>query len=148
MIKIVKGDLLQAEEDIIGHRVNCEFTMDSGIAERIKNKYPDVYAGYKSLEANYKNNVWIMGKVHISDSEDGKTIANLFIQESKGYDGNQYTEIKSLKEALVRVKDIAKKNELSIALPLYIGGSDVTKTVFIASKIFEDYEVTFYLEDE
>ncbi|WP_396136111.1 hypothetical protein [Brevibacillus brevis] len=32
-VKIVNGDLLQATEDIIGHQVNCQCVMGSGVAK-------------------------------------------------------------------------------------------------------------------
>jgi O-acetyl-ADP-ribose deacetylase (regulator of RNase III) len=37
MIKIVKGDLLSVNRGIIGHQVNCQGKMGSGVANKVKN---------------------------------------------------------------------------------------------------------------
>ena len=57
MIKIVKGNLLDATEDIIAHQVNCMGVMGSGLAKQIRNKYPEVYANYKDYLKNYKGKI-------------------------------------------------------------------------------------------
>ena len=49
MIKIVDGDLLQANIPLIAHQTNCLGVMGAGIAKAIKNKWPDVYTQYKDL---------------------------------------------------------------------------------------------------
>lgn len=55
MIKIVKGDILQASEDIIGHQVNCQGVMGAGLAKQIRNKYPHVYDEYRKLCSSTEN---------------------------------------------------------------------------------------------
>ena len=49
MIKIIEGNILNAEEDIICHQVNCRGKMGSGLAKQIRDKYPDVYKEYVDL---------------------------------------------------------------------------------------------------
>ena len=46
MIKIVDGDLLQANVPLIAHQTNCLGVMGAGIARSIKNKWTDVYTQY------------------------------------------------------------------------------------------------------
>jgi len=50
-IEIIDGDLLDAFEkgdvNIIGHVVNCQGVMGSGIAKLIKQKYPTVFEDYQ-----------------------------------------------------------------------------------------------------
>ena len=36
MIKIIDGDLLNSEADIICHQVNCQGKMNSGVAKQIR----------------------------------------------------------------------------------------------------------------
>lgn len=36
MVEIVRGDITQAKEDIIGHLVSCKGVMGGGIAKQIK----------------------------------------------------------------------------------------------------------------
>ncbi|WP_370956757.1 hypothetical protein AB3239_10910 [Bacillus subtilis] len=49
MIKIVKGNILDASEDIIVQQVNCKGVMGAGLAKAILNKYPNVKKEYQSL---------------------------------------------------------------------------------------------------
>ena len=46
MIKVVKGNLLDATEAIIAHQVNCQKKMNSGVAKAIREKYPIVFDIY------------------------------------------------------------------------------------------------------
>lgn len=47
-IQIVNGDLLEANEDILGHQVNCQGVMGSGIAKILRDRYPNLYPEYKN----------------------------------------------------------------------------------------------------
>lgn len=53
MIKIIEGNLLEASEDIIGHQVNCQSVMGSGIAKSIRDKYSELYPSYKQFCQNH-----------------------------------------------------------------------------------------------
>lgn len=46
-VKIYKGDLLDAPVDFLFHITNCMGAMGAGIARKIKDKWPKVYAEYK-----------------------------------------------------------------------------------------------------
>ena len=46
MIRVVKGNLLDAREIVIAHQVNCQKKMNSGVAKAIREKYPEVYEKY------------------------------------------------------------------------------------------------------
>lgn len=52
-VKIVTGCLLDAfdkgEVDVIGHVVNCQGVMGSGIARSIRERYPQAHRAYKEL---------------------------------------------------------------------------------------------------
>jgi O-acetyl-ADP-ribose deacetylase (regulator of RNase III) len=50
-VQIIKGNLLDAfdkgEVNVIGHIVNCQGVMGSGIAKSIKERYPQVFNEYR-----------------------------------------------------------------------------------------------------
>ena len=52
-IQIIQGDLLEAfdkgEVDVIGHVVNCQGVMGSGIARSIRERYSQAHRAYKEL---------------------------------------------------------------------------------------------------
>ena len=50
MIKVVKGNLLDATEAIIAHQVNCQKKMNSGVAKAIREKYPIVFDIYQETK--------------------------------------------------------------------------------------------------
>ena len=49
MINIVKGNILNATEDIICQQVNCKGVMGAGLAKQIKEKYPEVFESYSEF---------------------------------------------------------------------------------------------------
>jgi O-acetyl-ADP-ribose deacetylase (regulator of RNase III) len=51
-IHIIQGDLLQAPEEIIGHQVNCQAVMGSGIARALRDTYGNLYPAYKKFCEN------------------------------------------------------------------------------------------------
>lgn len=67
MIKTVEGNILDAEEDIICHQVNCKGVMGAGLAKQIKSKYPNVYKDYKRLCAEQGDD--LLSSVQISSQQ-------------------------------------------------------------------------------
>lgn len=154
MIKIVKGDLLQATENIIGHQVNCQNKMNSGVAKSIREKYPLAFEKFsKSSEIFIRTGRQeeLFGKTQIIKVEKEKFVANLFGQFEYGYDGKKYTDESKLYEALKKLREVAQQENLSVALPYGIGcvrgGGDWDIVEEYISKAFEGYEVTLYKLD-
>lgn len=151
IIKIIHGDLLEAEEDIIVHQVNCQGVMGSGVALQIKNKYPNVYNDYIRYTKNRKGDKSLLGQVLISmhkTEKECKYIAHLFGQLNYGYGGKRYTSYDALYDGLVFIKIKAKEHNKSVALPYKIGsdrgGADWDIVHKMIEKVFEDYEVSIY----
>lgn len=109
---------------------------------------------YKYLEENYRlyckewGNAYsnLMGDVYIYISD--KIIANMFSQKA-----NFNTDYYNMKYALERIREFAKNNNYTIAMPYGIGcgiaNGDWNKVYKIIEKVFEDYSVTLYkLEGE
>ena len=154
MIKIVKGDILQAKENLICHQVNCQGVMNSGIAKSIRQKFPKVYKSYKNtvnkyIEENNINN--LLGRVVGVDIGDNKWVVNMFGQFTYGYDNRQYTRTEALFECFKEVRKIAEKNNLSVAIPhgvgCGLGGADWEQVENLLLIAFDGYEVTLYKLD-
>lgn len=151
MIKIVKGDLLEAKEDIIGHQVNCQMKMNSGVAKSIREAHPLAFLRYmKMCENNGALGLptsEMLGECQFTKSND-KIIANLFGQNFYGYDKKKYTDEEALFSAFKRLREYAENFELSVALPYmigcYRGGADWKIVEEYLLKAFDGYEVTLY----
>ena len=46
---VVSGNLLEIEEGIICHQVNCQGVMGAGVAKTIASRYPQVLSAYREL---------------------------------------------------------------------------------------------------
>ena len=150
MIKIIDGNLLNAQEDILGHQVNALGAMGSGVAKFIKGKYSEAFYEYKKL-CNKKDPSELLGMCQIIECHDGKKVANLFGQAAYGYGRNQYTDISALRKALEILKSEAKLNGYSVALPYKVGscrgGAKWEDVYSIIENVFHDYDVSLYRLD-
>src|ERR1017187_9856457 len=77
MIKYVKGDLLDATQNLIAHSCNMQGVMGSGVAKAIKDKYPSAFASYRSLLYHGEAK---LGEYCIAKNED-KIIINILGQD-------------------------------------------------------------------
>ena len=151
MIKIVKGDLMQATENIIGHQVNCQGVMGSGVAKSVKEKFPKAFERYKGFVDLHKKNDMIdslLGEVLYVRINDDKWVANMYGQFNYGYDGGKYTNTNALYSCFKDLRKNAEKHGLSVALPYmigcYRGGADWKEVENLLLKAFDGYEVTLY----
>lgn len=138
MVKIINGDLFDSKANIIAHQVNCQGVMGSGVALQVKQKYPNVYEGYKRI-CNGK----MLGKIQLIPINSHKQmICNIFGQDSCGYDGRQYTSIEALSQCFRELAYFATKNKYTIAMPYGIGcvrgGADWNKVYQMIEDIFVD----------
>lgn len=113
MVKIVNGNILNCNEDIIVHQVNVQGIMGGGVARQLANRYINLekeYSEYcKALDNDYK---YLKGKVFFCEVNDNKTICNMFSQKE-----NFDTDYEAMKKALTYIKAWAENNDLSIAIP-------------------------------
>jgi O-acetyl-ADP-ribose deacetylase (regulator of RNase III) len=145
MIKIIKGNILNANEDIICQQVNCKGVMGSGLALQILKKYPEVYGQYKNFCDKYR---WgLLGSVCFVNTKD-KIIACLFGQNDYGRSKRVYTDYCALEKSLTNTKIYAQKENLSIALPHEIGcglaNGDWNVVLDIITRVFDDMDVSIY----
>lgn len=143
-VKVVKGNLLYSNCDIIGHQVNCKGVMGAGVAKQLVNMYPGLLSGYrKSLNSLPRP----LGNVYMHQ-ENGKLIANIFGQDSYGRYG-LHTNYDALTDGLVKLHSFAKKHGYTIGLPYGIGcglaGGDWKIVEKIINSIFGSSNVSCYL---
>jgi len=86
-----KGNLLEADEDIIGHGCNCMGSMGAGVAKQIKEVYPKAYEEYKKITPDKK----LLGEMQIVHINEDRIVLNLFTQvfygrKHKKFDYNNF----------------------------------------------------------
>ncbi len=148
-VRTVTGDLFQAAEPIIGHQVNCQGVMGSGVAKEMKRLYPEVFAAYAQM-CGEKEKQGLLGLCQLVPLEDGRGryAANLFGQLTYGRGGKKYTDDDALRKAFIRLSEFAKQHQLTVALPYKIGcdrgGGDWDTVLGMINDIFADVEVVLY----
>lgn len=151
--RLVDGDLLDADTDIIAHQVNCKGVMGSGVAKAIKNKHPEVYNAYKNtVESHNYYSVSPLGKIKAVDVNPGldkkyKKVVNMFSQDGYGYGGKQYTDIDALKKCLEEINN--NFSGQSVAFPWLVGcvrgGANWDEVLpLICNTLTDVKEIVFY----
>lgn len=136
-MKIIKGDLLLSDVDIILHQVNLQGVMGAGIAYQIAKTYPNVEKEYRQF------NKAVLGEVCFVETNK-YVVGNVYSQNS-----NFTTNYQALKEALEKVNEYMKKNNLkSVGIPYGYGCGIASGDWNIVSKIFEQvlgkYDLRIY----
>jgi len=137
-----QGNLLDCEEDIIVHGVNCQGKMGRGVAKAIRDKWPvvyDYYAAYFTEGANPE----MLGKIVIAPIGFGKYVINAFTQNGHGRNNIivyvDYNAVRScfvdLTQAILRSKFADK--EVGVAMPK-IGAGLANGDWEIISSIIEE----------
>ncbi len=146
MIKVVVGNIVFAKETILAHQVNCKGVMGSGVARTLREKYPEIFLGYHEYCVKY--GAHNLGNINIVKCHDGHIVVNIFGQNDYGYDGKAYTVTSALKDGLLKLRDYAKINNLSVAIPYKIGcgrgGGDWSEIMNFISANFQDVDLTIY----
>ena len=149
-VKVIKGDLLKAEEDIIIHQVNCQGAYGAGLAKQIAQKYPETKKEYVRY-CNINNKKDLLGDCLFTKTDDF-IIANLFGQYNYGRYGSFYkkysrqTDYKAFAKGLKIIKDTYPNK--SIAIPYKIGCGlangnwDKIKEIF--NLVFPEKEIIVY----
>ena len=150
MIKVVKGNLLDATETIIAHQVNCQKKMNSGVAKAIREKYPNVYEEYLNTKPQLGQSTFIF----VYDDNGEKIITNMYAQNTYGYDGKQYTDYDAFRSCCKSIVEECKfekeycNNIYDVAMPYKIasdrGGADWDKIMDILLEELTDVDLTLY----
>lgn len=143
MVKIKTGDLLDAQETIIAHQVNC-FGAAGGLAAAVFDKYPVAESDYMQMVQRTKP--WgILGFAQLTGQQkDGHIICNLFGQYQPGADYRP----DALEKALEILGAMAKEMGWSVALPYKlscgIAGGDWDEVQQIIERTMRDVECVIY----
>lgn len=117
MIEIVKGDILESQENIIVHQVNCMGVMGGGLAKQIREKWLVAYAEYKMCCSSE-----CIGTTQIVYVGENKIVANVFGQLDYGNNPHRiYTNYKAVESALRQLLRYAKQKQYTIAIPYGLG---------------------------
>jgi O-acetyl-ADP-ribose deacetylase (regulator of RNase III) len=126
MLHYIKGDLLEVKNGIIGHGVNCQGVMGSGLALGIKNKYPSVYEAYRRVVQQSHNKESLLGTVQVvSTLPDGVydpkgdtvLVANIFTQNKYGKDGKRYLDYEALYVGFEKLYKRSVLYDLPLCIP-------------------------------
>lgn len=123
MVTYIKKDITTVEAGIVGHGVNCQGRMGSGVALAIKNKWPEVYKKYMTLSPKLAP----LGKVQFVSISDDLHIANMFTQDNYGYDGARYASVDAIRMSMNRVCFTASLMNMDVYIPKIgsgLGGLD------------------------
>lgn len=151
-VRIVQGDILDAEENIIVHQVNCFGAFGSGLAGQIAEKWPGCKKKYQLMtESFYDHREALLGNVCWWNMDKDRWIANVYGQYRFGRSKTVYTDYDALEKGLEKVEEFASINDFSVAIPHGIGcglgGGDWEGVVLpMILDIFEksDVEVKIY----
>lgn len=157
MIKIIDGDLLTSNTDIIAHQVNCNGVFNSGVAKSVREHDYGVYRDYLEF-CKERTPSSLLGTVRYFQSNiDAKIYASLFAQDAYGYD-KQYTDIIALEKCFMDLRQYADLYEemyhrkLSIAMPYKIGcvcgGANWEEVHKMIENIFYDCNVELWRLDK
>jgi len=119
-----EGNIFDTEAPVIGHGVNVQGAMDSGLAATVKEQYPSVFENYKQV-CEFGGLVGGTALLLEADeSEDGLMIANIASQIEPGPNA----ELKLLEDGLYdTVEQMRDMGVFHLALPKIgagIGGLD------------------------
>ena len=157
MIQIKDGNILEQDLFLLGHIVNCQAVMGSGVALGIKQQYPKAFADY--IEFAHKTPApQRMGQVNFSAQQNGGAmyIANMHAQFNYGY-GQRHLNYEAFYKCLEQIRDFCKKNEnvtdvakYGIGFPYKIGSDRAGGDWEIVAKMIErvffecEYPVIFW----
>lgn len=126
-MRIVNGNILDSEANLIVQQVNCVGAMGKGLADQIARRYPVVKETYlrfhEEWDYQYGGHA-LLGHVLYVQVDAHQAVANVFGQEnirSSKWDRQVYTDRHALKEGLLQVRSLAEAFDLSVAIPTHIG---------------------------
>lgn len=122
-------DILDIEEGIIAHQVNCQRVAGAGLAFQIAKRYPKWYKHFKIVNP-------YLGLVDIYIVNSRLKIASLYAQDECGY-GKRFTDYSAL-ETCLNTLSVIKKDDI-IYFPYKIGCGLGGGEWSIVEKIIENY---------
>lgn len=152
-VQIIRGDLLEADADIICHQVNCQGVMGAGVAKQIADKWPYVKKEYvkfcnsKKLKQNLLGEVQLVAANGGFQQEGDPLILNIFGQLYYGHDG-VYTDYSALTKAFRKMNQLYKGKTLAFPYGFGCGlaGGDWQDVEPMLVRLLPDCDVKIYLK--
>ena len=140
MIKIIEGNIVDAQTDYIIHQVNCQGEMNTGVAKALRDYDEGIYIHYRNVcKLREFNPELLLGT----------------------YDGKEYTEVKAFREGLNFIRQQIpvywfdadnRPHKTTIALPYKIGcgrgGADWEVVYKIIEEELSSFEVELWKLEE
>lgn len=146
MVKLIKGDLLTSNEDVIAHGVNIRGGFGSGVAGQIAKIYPNVKKAYLD---KFQEDGWKLGDIQVIDVGRDIIVINCATQHNYGYDGRRlYADYEAIEQCLIKVKEFCIRNNMTLGIPRIgcgLAGGDWQVVEDILLKVFNNYDVTVYI---
>lgn len=146
MVEYIKGNLLDADADVICQQVNCRSVMGAGLALQISNKYPLVKTSYltfcEGIDPQH-----LLGLVLIVAPPDAPyRVANIFGQLNYGRSKQVYTSYAALAKAFSDLNDRCKGQTLAFPYGFGCGlaGGDWQTVLHLIEKNLQDCTVQIY----
>ena len=132
-IELVRQDITYITSGIIGHGVNCQGKMNSGVAKLLRNRYPIIYESYIEVYEEYMDNpANLLGFADFVHVHKNLIIANMFTQLYYGNDGRVYASPDAIRFAIKEVINEALEYNMDVYIPKIgcgLGGLDWEATV-------------------
>ena len=150
-MKVVKKNLLDITEGIIGHSVNCSGVMGKGIALSLRNKYPIIYDKFIEWSKPCIFTPDLLGCCQIIKVSPLLWVANLFTQvyygKSSPYMNICHACYTSIGESIKQLLEIGKTNNRPIYIPkissMNAGGNwEIIKMIIQDVERYIGYELT------
>ena len=122
-------NILDIEQGIIAHQVNCQRVAGAGLAFQIAKKYPEWYKHFKDVNP-------YLGLTDIYNVNSKLKIASLYAQEEYGY-GKRFTNYFAFGLCLEKLRDMIANN--IVYFPYKIGCGLGGGDWIIVKKIIEIY---------
>lgn len=135
MVQQITGNILDVQEGIIVHQVNCRGVMNSGLAKQIRNKYPEVYVDYIH---KYTQEGWLLGDVLLTCLNNKLSIASCAGQDNYGRSG-VFTDYSALRICLNKLA-LFKQSKIYIPYQMgcEVGGGNWDKVRLIIEEFLPD----------
>ena len=111
MTEIIQGNILDMENGLICHQVNCRRVAGAGLALQMREKWPEWYQNFTKA---------YLGVVTYFRVSSDLAIANLYAQEGYGHN-RRYTNYAALGECLMVIADYKYNFGTDVYLPYGIG---------------------------
>lgn len=163
MIRIIEGNIVDAQTDYIIHQVNCQGEMNTEVAKALRDYDEGIYIHYRNVCKLRKFNPELLlgtyDEYFVRRKNQG--ILSLFAQDKYGYDGKQYTDVKAFREGLNFIRQQIpvywfdadnRPHKTTIALPYKIGcgrgGADWEVVYKIIEEELSSFEVELWKLEE